>query len=429
MTKIYEVPACNGPIIASVKVPGSKSITNRALLAAALSANTVELTNVLFSDDSRHFMDCLMKLGFEVAVDEPARVVRVTGQGGLVPESNAAINVGSAGTAARFITAMLAASEGEYLIEAAPQMAGRPMKPLLDALRIMGAEFTFLKNHDCLPFRMKGHGLKGGRVTLDSSASSQFLSALLLVGGMARKDLEIHIHGDLPAKPFVEMTIRMMADFGVMAENFGFKNLVVPVGQSYIGRNYQIEPDVSNTCYFLAMAVLTGGTVTAEGVFEDSLQGDLEFIEILKQMGAATEWTEAGLKLTGPRGGKFAGVDVDLSAMPDQTPTLAALAPFATSPTRIRGVGFIRHHESNRLEAIVNELTRMGIQAEETDDGLLIHPGKPQPVEIETYEDHRMAMAFALVGLKVPGMKIKNPGCTGKTFEDYFEYLERVITV
>ncbi len=423
----YEVPVRSGPVEARVEIPGSKSITNRGLLLAALSVQKVTLTNVLFSDDSRNFLTCLIRLGIPVAYNEEGRNVQIIGQAGAVPRPTASIYVGSAGTAARFLTAMLAAAGGEYLIEASPQMTARPMKPLLDSLRELGAEFRSLCNPDCLPFTVKSSGLDGGRVRLDASLSSQFLSALLMIGPLCRQDLEIRLEGHLPAQPFVAMTLRMMADFGVAADQKDFQTFRIRAGQRYQGDEYRIEPDISNANYFFAMAALTGGVVTIPGVRLDTLQGDIAFLDVLKRIGCTVKERDGGLTVRGPAAGVFPGIDADFGGMPDQTMTLAAIAPFATSPTIIRNVGVIRHHESNRLRAIVTELGRLGIATEEIDDGLVIHPGRPRPVTIETYDDHRMAMAFALVGLKVPGVLIANPECTAKTFENYFEVFEKIV--
>lgn len=422
----YDVPSVQGPINCVVEVPGSKSITNRALLIAALCDREVQLSNVLFSDDSRHFMDCLSKLGFNVKWDENSKTVMVKGNHGLIPNQKATINVGSAGTAARFLTAFLSTSPGEYLIEASPQMAARPMKPLLDALRSLGAQFEFLGKPDCLPFRVKGAGSPDGVVTLEANISSQFLSALLIVGCLGKSGLEINISGELAAQPYIEMTLRMMGVFGVQVETEDFRKFKVSP-QGYIGQNYTIEPDVSNACYFWAMAVLTGGSALVKDIPLDSLQGDLQFLKVLKQLGARIDVKKSGIYIEGPAGGEFPGVEVDLSATPDQSMTLAALAPYASSPTAIRNIGLIKYHESNRIAAIINELGRMGIQAEELDDGILIHPGTPHPAAIETYDDHRMAMAFALTGLKTAGIRIKNPACTRKTFENYFEIFDRIV--
>jgi 3-phosphoshikimate 1-carboxyvinyltransferase len=425
----FEVPKLTQPLDCTVTVPGSKSITNRALLIAALADAPVTLENVLFSDDSRNFIASLKALGFGLEVDESAGVVRVAGLGGEIPNRNTRIYVGSAGTAARFITAMLALNAGEYWVEASAQMTSRPMKPLLDALKALGAGFEFLGNPDCLPFKIRGTAFRARRVSLQADISSQFLSALLLAGCYGPEDLEIAIDGEVAAKPFVEMTLTMMKQFGVTAHNHAFRRFVIPAGQKYQGnKRYLIEPDISNANYFYAMALLTGGEITVKGVKPDSLQGDIRFLELLQRMGAVIEENAAGVTVKGPKDGVYPGIDADLGALPDQTMTLAALAPFATGPTTIRNVGLIKYHESNRLRAIANELARMGIDCRETEDGLLIRPGIPKPVAVETYEDHRMAMAFTLIGLRTSGIRINNPGCTAKTFEGYFDRLTEIVT-
>ncbi|HBE77024.1 MAG TPA: 3-phosphoshikimate 1-carboxyvinyltransferase [Firmicutes bacterium] len=425
--EVFEVPSTSGPLNFSVTIPGSKSLTNRALLIAALGNQVTTLSNVLFSDDSKHFMDSLVKLGFKVEVDETRRLVSIRGQGGKIPNRQGEIYVGSAGTAARFLTAMLALSKGRYLVQASPQMTARPMKPLLDPLTQLGVDFNFLQNSDSLPYSLHGNGFKGGHVTINASQSSQFLSALLLVGCYGEQDLVITLDGDLAARPYIEMTIQMMADFGVEVVNRDFQHFEVPCGQMYHGMNYAIEPDASNAGYFLAMAVLSGGSALVQGVHLDSLQGDIKFVEALKQLGSRVEEHPEGLWLQGPAGGVFPGIDIDMGGMPDQTMTLAALAPFATSTMNIRNISLIKYHESNRVEAIIHELARLGIHAEETETGIKIEPGTPVAAEIETYDDHRMAMAFSLIGLRVPGVRIKNPGCTAKTFGDYFERFRKAV--
>ncbi len=423
----YTVPKRTTSIHTTVEIPGSKSMTNRALLLAALSDRPVLLSNVSLSDDGRHFIECLRKLGFRTEADPELRQVKVYGLGGKVPNRKAVIHVGSAGTAARFLTAMLALSEGEFIVDASPQMKARPMKPLIDSLTALGAKFEYLESPFSLPYRIRGTGFRGERVTLEANISSQFLSALLLSGCNGPETLHIEINGEVAAKPYVDMTIRMMQDFGVRVVNDGYRRFEIPQGQHYRGIDYWIEPDLSNACYFWAMAVLTGGSVTVRGSSLQSLQGDIRFLEVLKQLGATVAETEEGVKVIGPENRKFPGIDLDLGDMPDQTMTVAAMAPFAEGPTVIRNVAIIKHHESNRLQAIVTELTKMGIRVEETGNGLIIYPGMPQPTVVETYDDHRMAMAFALIGLRADGITIANPECTAKTFAEYFEIFDRVV--
>ncbi len=423
----YKVPFLTKKLDFTVNLPGSKSITNRALLLAALSNTQVTLNNVLFSDDSYHFMESLKSLGFNLTVTEELKKVVVMGEKGLIPRSRAAINVGSAGTAARFLTAMLAASQGEYEVKASEQMQARPMKPLLDALRFLGVVFETSCREDSLPYVIKTAGFKGTKVKIQADRSSQFLSALLMVAPLAQDSLTIEVEGDLIAKPYIIMTLKMMQYFGVKVENQSFQSFLISQGQGYQGRDLQIEPDVSNANYFWAMAFLTGGRGKVSGITQDSWQGDIAFLKVLEKMGGRVEQHPDGISLEGPSQGLFPGIEIDLGDMPDQTMTLAALAPFAQTPTIIRNISVIKYHESNRLQAIINELGKMGLETEELDDGIIIHPGQPRAVAIETYDDHRMAMAFALTGLKVPGMIIKNPRCTAKTFKDYFQVFEGIV--
>jgi len=426
---LYKVRPVNKPLYIDVRVPGSKSITNRALLLACLARGESRLHNVLFSDDSRHFIDCVRRLGYKINVDEQERTVTLAGG---EPLSGATINVGGAGTAARFITAMLAAYSGEYVIEASPQMEARPMKPLFMALAELGAEVRYLKDEYHLPVRLrggklgggslKGGKLKGGEIKLDVSKSSQFLSALLMVGCLCENDLKVVPTGKEIARPYIDITLRMIGQFGGKAEHVNY--YLVKSGNTYMSQDYVIEPDVSSACYFYAMAFLAGGEAIVEGVRFDSMQGDVKFIRLLERMGARLEDTDRGIRLVAPRGGTYQGVDVDMDEYSDQAMTLAVLAIYAATPTTIRGIGHIRYQESDRIRAMVTELARMGIDADETEDGLTIYPGMPRPTLVETYDDHRMAMAFSLAGLRSPGITIGNPGCTAKTFEGYFELFE-----
>ena len=409
-----------------VTVPGSKSMTNRALLLATLAEGTSVLRGTLFSDDSRHFLKCIQDLGFETEVNEAAATVRVTGHGGKVPKEVAEQYVGSAGTAARFLTAYLGISQGTYHMDASEQMRRRPMGPLLASLKELGCEISCEEKEDCFPFTLRGHGFGTDRITVDIENSSQFLSALLIASCLAPHCMQIQIQGK-HGMAYIRMTEAMMAQFGVSVSHPREDLFVVESGQAYRAQDYQIEPDVSAACYFYAMAPLLNLPVCVRNVHFDSLQGDVEFLRILEKMGCRCEETEAGIVLWPPQDGVLKGVDVNMSACSDQAITLAAIAPFAVSPTTIRGIGHIRHQESDRMNAIVTELSRLGILCRDTEHNLTIYPGTPKAAQIETYEDHRMAMGFSLIGLRVPGIVIDNPGCCSKTFENYFEVLDETI--
>jgi len=420
----YETIPVNAPLNCKVTVPGSKSITNRALILAAMAEGRGVLSNVLFSGDSRAVMDCLAKLGYDITVNEAEKTVTILGCPYGLPCEKAEINVRSAGTAARFVTALLAGMHGEFSVDASSQMKKRPMRPLCDALIGMGAKIVYLKNEGFLPFKVFGGGLSGGEVILESEKSSQFLSALLMTGCLCERDLKIIPAGKEISKTYVDITLKMMEQWGVKAELCGDGAYLVRAGQKYKAREYKIEPDVSGACYFYAAACLTGGIVLVKDVFYSSMQGDIRFLDILKEMGCEVTETNEGIALKGPKDGKFSGIDIDMNDCSDQTMTLAAIAPYAATPTTIRNVGHIRYQESDRISAILTELRKMDIKCEEITDGIVIYPGVPKPTLVETYDDHRMAMAFALMGFRTTGVKIKNPSCVSKTFENYFEVLK-----
>ncbi len=411
-----------------VRVPGSKSITNRALLLAVLADGISTLRGVLFSDDSRHFLQCVSDLGFPVKVEEKARCIEVTGLGGRLPRSEANLYVGSAGTAARFLTALLGTAEGRFRLDASPQMRRRPMAPLLATLKELGAEIAFEENEGFFPFTIAGHGFRKQRLAVDIGQSSQFLSALLIAAVRSDQDIVIEPVGR-HGMSYIAITAKMMEQFGVPVETpSGHSDrFCIPGGRQYRAQDYRIEPDVSAACYFYALAPLLGCPVLVEDVHADSMQGDIRFLHLLVQMGCTMEDTPDGILLTGPSDGVYQGIDADLSACSDQAITLAALAPFAQTPTTITGIGHIRYQESDRLAAIAAELSRMGISCEERPDSITIWPGTPKPARIETYDDHRMAMGFSLVGLRAKGIVIDNPGCCRKTFEDYFDVLEGML--
>ncbi len=430
MTKMSE-STCLPPL--TVKVPGSKSITNRALLLATLAKGTSTLRGALFSDDSRHFLKCVQDLGFETTVDEAAKTIAVTGQGGAVPKAECSLYVGSAGTAARFLTAYLGVSQGAYYLDASEQMRRRPMGPLLHSLTELGCEIicgapeeksdAIREGH--FPFLLKGHGFQKNDICVNIEHSSQFLSALLIVSCLSKEDFTIRVEGT-HGMAYIDMTRKMMAQFGVTAQQPAPDTFLTKRGQAYHALDYPIEPDVSAACYFYAMAPLLGIPVQVPGVHFTSLQGDVAFLRILEQMGCSTQDGKEGIAVFPPPGNAFHGVAVDMSACSDQAITLAAIAPFADSPTNITGIGHIRFQESDRIHAIVTELRKMGIRSEETDTSVTIYPGIPAPAVVNTYNDHRMAMGFSLIGLRAEGIAINDPLCCRKTFEEYFDTLEEV---
>ena len=408
-----------------VQVPGSKSITNRALLLAALSAHKCTLHGVLFSDDSRAFLDSLEKLGFEVQADEETKDVVIQGLGGKIPNNHASINVRSAGTAARFLTVMLALAGGEYELQASPQMCKRPMKPLLDILKQAGVAFSFVGDEDHFPFVMKSQSVSMKEVQVDTGISSQFASALLMSGVLLPDGVTVLLSGDRAEGAYIKMTLAMMEQFGIKPVKLknGYR---IPHTESFGVEQYQVEPDVSGACYFYAMAPLLQTDVKVKNVHMDSLQGDIKFLQVLENMGCVLTDEADGVKMSGSGLTEYPGMDVSMKDFSDQTMTMAALSPFAKGTTLIRHIGHIRFQETDRIHAVLTELTRMGIECEEAPecDGIRIMPGMVEECSVETYEDHRMAMAFSLVGLKTGKITIRNPECCRKTFENYFELLD-----
>lgn len=410
-----------------IQAPGSKSMTNRALLLAALSNCKCTLRGVLFSDDSRAFLDSLEKLGFEVETDEELKNVIIQGTGGKIPRSHASIDVRSAGTAARFLTVMLALSGGKYELLASPQMCRRPMQPLLDLLKNAGVKFTFKGEEDHFPFIVEACGVSLDEVSIDTGISSQFASALLMSGVLLENGLQLNLLGDRAEGAYVKMTLAMMEQFGIPVRRKG--NICqVPHMESFGLEEYQIEPDVSGACYFYAMAPLIKTNVIVKNVHRNSLQGDIKFLEVLQEMGCRINDSEEGMLVEGSHIEKYSGVDLSMKDFSDQTMTMAALAPFAESVSLIRNIGHIRYQETDRINAVLMELQRMGIRCEEAPecDGIRIFPGQVQECEVETYDDHRMAMAFTLIGLKTGKITIKNPECCKKTFENFFELIEEL---
>ena len=422
---IYQIKKVTVPHDIETRVPGSKSITNRALLIAALAEGTSVLHGVLFSDDSRHFMQALYDLGFPIYIDEEEETVTIEGFGGEIPNEEAEVYVGSAGTAARFLTAFLGLSKGKYRITASEQMKKRPMKELLVALEEMGSEIIYEEEEYCFPFTIGNFECKKSKVTIDIDKSSQFLSALLISSVLLPQNFMIKITGS-HGMSYVSMTIRMMHQFGVGVERTLSGAYRRRNDRNYEGRKYDIEPDVSAACYFYALAPLLHVNVKVKNVYMDCLQGDIKFLKVLIRMGCKIEHEEDGVLLLPPKD-KFLGGSFDLSSFSDQALTLAAIAPFANSKVCIMNIGHIRYQECNRIKAMVENLTQMGVAAIEQDDNVFILPGVPKACQVDTYEDHRVAMAFSLVGTMVDGIEIKNPACTRKTFEKYFDVLEKSI--
>lgn len=406
-----------------VRVPGSKSITNRALLAAALADGESTLEGALFSDDTQYMADAWRRLGIEVTADAVGSRFIVRGCGGVVPATSAELYVGNAGTAMRFLVAAACVAHGRFRIDGTPRMRQRPIQDLVDALAQLGARVRCELDPGCPPVVIAADGLRGGRARIAAAKSSQFLSAVLLVAPYARDEVALDVVGPLVAAPYVDMTIGVMHAFGVAVRRDGAHGFEL-APQCYTARRYRIEPDASSAHYFLAAAALCGGRVRIGGLGYASLQGDVRFVDLLEQMGAVVVRGDDFLEVRG--GVQLDGIEADLNAISDTAPTLAALAPFARRPVTIRNIAHVRLQESDRLHAVATELQRLGVRVRQLEDGLVVEPSAIRPATVETYDDHRIAMSFALIGLRVPGIGIRDPGCVSKTFPDFFTRLEEL---
>jgi 3-phosphoshikimate 1-carboxyvinyltransferase len=411
-------------IDATVKVPGSKSYTNRALITASLAEGESVIKNVLLSDDTRLMIACLKEVGVSIESGLEDNALMVKGCGGTIPAREANLFAGNAGTVVRFMTAVLTLGKGRYEIDGVERMRNRPIQELLNGLNQLGADVTSKENTGCPPVVINASGLKGGTIKMKGNISSQYISAILLAAPYAMNDVRVAITDSLVSKNYVDMTIEVMNKFGVNVNRNAYKEFHVSSDQSYKCCEYVVEPDASSASYFFAAAAITGGKVRIEGLGENSLQGDALFVDILSKMGCvirkAKDWLEV-------EGGKLKGIDIDMNDTPDVVQTLVAVAVFAEGTTRIRNVKNLRYKETDRISALVNELKRIGVKVKEHEDGLDIEPSTtPHSAEISTYNDHRMAMSFALIGLRIRGIKIKNPECVYKTFPDFFERLEKL---
>lgn len=414
-----------GPVHATVRPPGSKSITNRALILAALAAGPSRLTGALDSEDTRVMIDSLRRLGIAVEVSQAGEVLEVAGCGGAIPTREAELFVANSGTTIRFLTAMVTLGEkSRYRLDGIERMRNRPIQDLLDTLGALGADVQSETGTGCPPVIVRAEGLKGGLARIRGDISSQYLSGVLMAAPYARRPVKLEVQGELVSQPYVQMTLDVMAAFGVeVATGAGLSYFDVPCGQ-YHGREYAIEPDASAASYFFAVAAITGGRVTVEGLSRNSLQGDVDFCQCLEKMGCRVTYTDDTITVEGL---PLRGIDVNMNSISDTVQTLAAVALFAEGPTRVTGVAHNRHKETDRIRDLATELRKLGAQVDEQEDGLTITPSTLRAASIDTYNDHRMAMSLALVGLRQPGVVINDPGCTEKTYPHYFRDLAQVV--
>jgi 3-phosphoshikimate 1-carboxyvinyltransferase len=416
--KISITPYVGSPPTVRVRVPGSKSLTNRALIVAALADGASTLTGALDSEDTRVMIDALKKLGIAVEHDLITAEIKVKGCGGNIPAREAKLYVANSGTSLRFLTAMAATGSGTYRLDGTPRMRERPVADLLTALNGLGADARSDLGTGCPPVTVRATGLDGGYTFVGGEVSSQFLSGLLMALPYSRAVTTVEVEGTLVSKPYIAMTLAVMEAFGVRPANHSFKRFNIEPAR-YRGRTYTIEPDASAASYFFAAAAITGGSVTVEALGTESIQGDIRFVDVLEHMGSRVVREQDSTTVTG---GPLRAVDVDMNEISDTVMTLAVVALFARGVTRIRNIAHVRHKETDRIAALATELRKLGATVEQQPDGLIIIP--PDCIsyaEIETYNDHRMAMSFALVGLKAPRITILDPGCVAKTYPQYWD--------
>lgn len=414
----------DGPLDADVRVPGSKSLTNRALVCAALADGTSTITRALFADDTEAMIGVLRNLGLRVDAEPGGGRLTVTGGAGRLPASDAVIDVRQSGTTARFAVPMLALGHGTYRVTAHAQMQARPMAATFDALRELGIGIEEQREAGQLPVTVSGGGLRSRTVRVPGDVSSQFLSGLLLIGPCLPDGLIVEIVGTLVSRPYVDLTIDVMRAFGATVDVADRATIAVAPG-GYQATDYDVEPDASAASYPLAAAAICGGRVRVVGLTDQARQGDAGFAEVLAAMGATVIRDSEGTEVRADRG-SLSGGTFDLSQFSDTAQTLAVVAPFAAEPVTVTGIGFIRRKEIDRIDAVATELRRCGIDVTVDDDGWTIAPGPIGPATIATSDDHRMAMSFALLGLAVPGIEIAGPSCVAKTFPGYWELLDRL---
>lgn len=411
-----------GRVVGSLRVPGSKSLTNRALLIAALAEGSTVVEGALVAEDTEVMAAGLRALGIEVHAD--GERVSVKGASGAVPASNAELDLRLSGTSIRFLTAMACLGAGRYRLDGNARMRQRPIQDLLDALEGLGADVETEAGTGCPPLVVRGHGgLPGGRARIAGDRSSQFLSALLMVAPYARSEVTLEVVGELQSRPFIDLTLATMADFGIEVDRDAYRTFHVRPGR-YRGRTYAVEGDAMAAGYFWAAASVTGGNVRVLNLGRDTRQGDARFAEVLERMGCRVRWDATACTVEGPPVGSLHGGTFDLNAMPDQAQTLAVIGLFASEPVRIENVWNMRIKETDRIEALATELRRLGAEVDVERDGLTVHPLRTPPegtVQLRTYGDHRMAMALAVAGARLPGIVIQDPGCVAKTYPRFFE--------
>ncbi len=405
---------------ATIRVPGSKSFTQRALIAASLAEGESVLAHALLSEDTEHVMKALTQLG--AGVQRKGSDITVRGTGGKLAAPSEPIYLGNNGTGLRLLTGTVCLGEGSYVIDGNGRMRERPIQPLVDALRCLGVEAACMKGNGCPPVEVRAKGLAGGRTEMAGGLSSQYLSSLLLAAPYARNDTQISVVGPLVSQPYVQMTLDVMADFGVRVSVAEEKQFLVRGSQRYVAREYPVEGDASSATYFMAAAAICGGRIRISNINPDSLQGDLRFSAILETMGCKIAKAAEGLEITGPLS-NHADLSFDLHDVPDMVPALAIVSGFRRGKTALKNIGHLRIKECDRISALTNELRKIGARVEEQSDEMVVQGVAEQGAEIDCYSDHRIAMSFAIAGLAIEGIVIKDPDCVRKSFPDFWETL------
>ncbi len=409
-------------IEASTTIPGSKSLTNRALIISALAEGNSKVIGILKSDDSYWCIEALKRLGVDIKIQGDTAYIK--GSSGNWRSNH--LYIGAAGTIARFLPGVLAASgEGEWELEASQSMSKRPIAPLIHALRQLGAEIDYLSDKDYYPLQIKGKEMKGGEVSLSGTISSQFISGVLIAAPYFKETTTVSLEDEIVQHAYVFLTLDLMKDFGAEVQYDNALEQIIVNPKTYTAKDIQLEPDASAACYFLALAAVTNGRIRINGLTEKTKQPDIQMLDIFEKMGCKVTEGDSFIELEGTAQLK-GGFEISMKEMSDQALTLAAIAPFADAPITIKDVAHIRHHESDRISVICEALKELGIQTEEFDDGLKVYPGTPKPACLNTYDDHRVAMALALIGSKIEGIQLHDPGCVSKTFPGYFTLLEEL---
>jgi 3-phosphoshikimate 1-carboxyvinyltransferase len=421
--KAVTISPSTEPIEIAYRIPGSKSFTNRALILAAMAEGTSEVKGILRSDDSYWCIDSLKKLGVEIQVIDDIAIVNGKGADWSSPEEP--LYIGAAGTIARFLPGALAtAPKGEWTLRASKRMQERPVEPLIEALKELGASITYLEKQGFYPIEVEGQGISGGEASISGKVSSQFLSGLLIASPYAKNPVHIKVTDHIVQHAYVHITLDLMRLFGANVEvDSAFENFHIEPSR-YKGQPLQLEADASTACYFFALAAITNGSVKVTNLSYQTNQPDVKMVDVFEKMGCRVEKGNGYIVLDGPEK-LTGGFTISMKEMSDQTLTLAAIAIFADSPITITDVAHIRHHESDRIHAICTSLAKLGITVEEYEDGLKVYPGNPTPVALDSYDDHRVAMALSLIGAIIPGVTINNPGCISKTCPTFYDLLEK----